>query len=201
MASTRRIGTEGSKTRALLLDATERLMLDEGYGGVSSRRVAAVAGVKPALVHYYFPTMDDLFLAVFQRGAERNLARFTRAAQSDRPLRALWKANKDPRGGVLVMEFSALSRHRKVVRKAIAEYAERFRQLQMEVVQRVLDERGIDTPGVTAEAIVVLMTGLGVSLVLERELGLATGHREANALVEVLLDEYEPLETAARARA
>jgi AcrR family transcriptional regulator len=200
MASTRRIGTESSKTRALLLDATERLMLDEGYGGVSSRRVAAVAGVKPALVHYYFPTMDDLFLAVFKRGAERNLARFTRAAQSDRPLRALWKANKDPRGSVLVMEFSALSRHRKVVRAAIAEYAERFRQLQLDAVRRVLDEHGIEAPGVTAEAIVLLMTGLAVSLVLEREIGLSTGHREANDLVEELLEQYEPAEVSARAK-
>jgi AcrR family transcriptional regulator len=191
MASTRRIGTESSKTRALLVEATERLMLDEGYGGVSSRRVAAVAGVKPALVHYYFPTMDDLFLAVIRRGAERNLARFERALESERPLHSLWTLSKDARGSVLVMEFSALSRHRKVVRAALAEYAERFRQLQLTAVRRVLEDRGVDSPGVTAEAIVLLMTGLSTTLVLERELGVSTGHREAKALVEQLLDRYE----------
>jgi AcrR family transcriptional regulator len=193
MASTRRIGTESSKTRALLIDATERLMLDEGYAGVSSRRVAAAAGVKPALVHYYFPTMDDLFLAVFKKGAEHNLERYRRAIESERPLRALLRVSSDPRGTVLVMEFSALSRHRKAVRAAIGEYAERFRQMQIDVVRRVFDERGIDIPGVTPEAVVVMLTGAAIALVLEDELGVTTGHAEVTRLLDQLLDEYEPL--------
>lgn len=202
MTSTRRIGTESSKTRALLIDATERLMLDEGYAGVSSRRVAAVAGVKPALVHYYFPTMDDLFLAVFKRGAEQNLERFGRAVRSPQPLRALWKLSKDQRGRVLVMEFSALSRHRKVVRAALAEYGDRFRQMQLEAVRRVLDEQGVDggADGLTAEAVVLLMTGLSQTLALEREIGMSTGHKEATDLVERLLERYEPATEPAKAR-
>jgi AcrR family transcriptional regulator len=200
MAPSRRIGTEQSKTRALLIDATERLMLEEGYAAVSSRRVAAVAGVKPALVHYYFPTMDDLFLAVFRRGAERNLKRFSRAAGSDRPLRALWKLNRDPRGSVLVMEFTALSRHRKVVRAALGEYAEKFRRLQLEAVRRVFDERGIEADGIDPEALVVLLTAVSTTLVLEREIGVSTGHREANRLVEDLLDRFEPAKTKATSR-
>lgn len=196
MTSTRRIGKEGSKTRALLIDATERLMLDEGYAGVSSRRVAAAVHVKPALVHYYFPTMDDLFLAVFRRGAERNLERFARAVDSDQPLHALWQLSKEQRGSVLVMEFSALSRHRKAVRAAIAEYGERFRQMQLEVVRRVLDDGAVDVPGVTAEAIVVVLTGLSMGLVLEREIGMSTGHQDAVDLVEQLLERYEPAPVA-----
>src|ERR1039458_10291908 len=51
MASNRRIGGEDSESRAALLDATERLMLEEGYAAVSSRRVAQAAGLKPQLVH------------------------------------------------------------------------------------------------------------------------------------------------------
>ena len=62
MTATRRIGAEDSSTRAALLDAAQQLMLDEGYAAVTSRRVAAQAGLKPQLVHYYFRTMDDLFL-------------------------------------------------------------------------------------------------------------------------------------------
>ena len=38
-------------------------MIDEGYAAVSTRRVAAKAGLTPPLVHYYFPTTDDLLLA------------------------------------------------------------------------------------------------------------------------------------------
>src|SRR5690606_21688674 len=65
-SSSRRIGAPDSKTRTRLLDAAERLLLREGYASVTSRRVAAEAGLKPQLVHYYFRTMDDLFLEVFR---------------------------------------------------------------------------------------------------------------------------------------
>jgi AcrR family transcriptional regulator len=34
----RRLGTETSKTRGALLDAAERLMLEEGYAALTSRR-------------------------------------------------------------------------------------------------------------------------------------------------------------------
>lgn len=70
MASARRIGAPDAKNRIVLLDAAEQLMIEEGYVAVTSRRVAERAGLKPQLVHYYFRTMDDLFLAVFVRRAE-----------------------------------------------------------------------------------------------------------------------------------
>ena len=66
----------------MLLDAAERVMIAEGYAAVTSRRVAAEAGLKPQLVHYYFATMDDLFLAVFRRRAEVGLERQAAALAS-----------------------------------------------------------------------------------------------------------------------
>src|SRR2546423_12274816 len=110
--SPRRIGDEDSKTRAQLLDAAEQLLLEEGYPAVTSRRIAAKAGLKPQLVHYYFRTMDDLFLEVFRRGADANLARFERAIAADCSLRNLWRLNADPRGAVFNIEFVALANHR-----------------------------------------------------------------------------------------
>ena len=70
-SSPRRIGAEDSKRRAQLLEAAELLLLEEGYAAVTSRRVAAKAGLKPQLVHYYFRTMDDLFVAVFHAGPKK----------------------------------------------------------------------------------------------------------------------------------
>ncbi len=57
-------------------------MLEEGYAAVTSRRVAAQAGLKPQLVHYYFRTMDDLFLAAYRRRAEQGLERLAQALAS-----------------------------------------------------------------------------------------------------------------------
>lgn len=85
MASPRRIGSPDAKNRAILLDAAEQLMLEEGYAAVTSRRVASKAGLKPQLVHYYFRTMDDLFLDVFRRRGEEGLQRQAEALASAQP--------------------------------------------------------------------------------------------------------------------
>jgi AcrR family transcriptional regulator len=126
----RRIGAADSKTRVQLLDAAEQLLLDEGYAAVTSRRVGAKAGLKPQLVHYYFRTMDDLFLEVFRRRADGNLAHFERTVAADNSLRTLWRLNADPRGAAFMAEFVALANHRKSIRTEIARYAERSRAAQ-----------------------------------------------------------------------
>ncbi len=189
MTVTRRIGAEDSATRAALLDAAQQLMLEEGYAAVTSRRVAAKAGLKPQLVHYYFRTMDDLFLALVRRGAEQNLERQSRALASPQPLRALWEFSSDPAGTTLTMEFSALANHRKAIRSELATYAERFRRRETEAIADVLAHAGAEA--LPPEAVAVLMTSVSRILVLEEALGMTTGHAEMRALVEQYLERSE----------
>src|ERR1700732_3785144 len=127
MPSGRRIGAPDAKNRGVLLDAAEQLMLEEGYAAVTSRRLADRAGLKPQLVHYYFRTMDDLFLAVFRRRAEQGLKSQARALESPQPLWALWRLGTDLATSRFTMEFAALANHRKSMRAEIAPYGERFR--------------------------------------------------------------------------
>ena len=108
MTSSRRLGAEDSATRTALLDAAIALMLEEGYASVTSRKVAARAGLKPQLVHYYFATMDDLFLALVRRGAQVNLERQVQALASAQPLRALWAFSNDPASATLTWEFGTM---------------------------------------------------------------------------------------------
>ena len=120
MASARRIGAPDAKNRGVLLDAAEQLMLEEGYAAVTSRRVAERAGLKPQLVHYYFRTMEDLFLEVFRRRAEEGLGVLRRTAlESPQPLWALWRFSTDPEATRLTMEFMGLANHRKALRAEI----------------------------------------------------------------------------------
>lgn len=183
MATARRIGTETSPTRAALLDAAGALMVEEGYAAVTSRKVAARAGLKPQLVHYYFRTMDDLFLALFRRGAEHNLQRLSAGLASPTPLRALWEVMTDPAGTRLMMEFLALANHRKSIRAEIAAYAERFRAMQVEAAARLLADRGADAPDADPAAVVTALVGVAQVLVLEEALGVRTGHRETQEMV------------------
>jgi AcrR family transcriptional regulator len=53
-------------TRAAVLAAARAAFAAKGFGGTTIRAVASDAGVDPALVHHYFGTKDDLFLAAME---------------------------------------------------------------------------------------------------------------------------------------
>lgn len=57
-------------TRAAILASARSLFAERGFSGTSVRAVAASAGVDPALVHHYYGTKDDLFLASLQLGVD-----------------------------------------------------------------------------------------------------------------------------------
>jgi AcrR family transcriptional regulator len=50
-------------TRESILDAARTAFADKGFDGASIRAIATGAGVDPALVHHYFGTKNQLFLA------------------------------------------------------------------------------------------------------------------------------------------
>jgi AcrR family transcriptional regulator len=60
----RRPGVSG--TREAILDAARRAFTEHGYQHATIRGVADLAGVDPALVHHYFGTKQDLFVAAVQ---------------------------------------------------------------------------------------------------------------------------------------
>ena len=177
-----------SATRQALIQATAQIMLEEGYAAATSRRVAAEAGVKPALVHYYFPSMDNLFLAVLR--AETNLVRQREALADDEPLHALWKLN-NAHGARLLMEFMALANHRKAIRSEIAGYAARFGDLEESAVTLALRAHGVDVAEFPPVVMSMIVTSLARILVLERSLGITRGHGEATDFIERYLDRFE----------
>jgi AcrR family transcriptional regulator len=191
MTSARRIGAPDAKNRGLLLDAAEQLMLEEGYAAVTSRRVAEKAALKPQLVHYYFRTMDDLFLAAFRRRAEEGLEAQAQVLQARQPLWALWRFSIDPAATAITMEFIALANHRKALKAEIAYYAERFREEQRKALSMVLDRYRIDPVEVPPLVWSVLMTSVSRVLVIEQALGMSAGHAETVEFVERYLHRLE----------
>ncbi|QFG22258.1 TetR/AcrR family transcriptional regulator [Actinomadura sp. WMMB 499] len=174
-----------SGTRAALIDAATRLMLDEGYAAVTTRKVAAKAGANPALVYYHFGTMDDLFLAVFRRGAEASLERLEAAARAGDPLRALWQVSSEPQHSALTVEFIALANHRQAIRAELADYTRRYRRRQQEIIERVRAARGTAAPGgPSPAATAVLAAALARILSMDGMLGITEGHAEVLALIE-----------------
>jgi AcrR family transcriptional regulator len=191
MKSERKADVESTTTRAALLDAAEQIMLEEGYAAVSSRRLGAAAGMNPALVYYYFGSMDNLFVELFRRGADRSYQRQIDALASPQPLWALWEAIHDQSHTALTMEFVALANHRKAIRAEISDSSRRFRTLQLDAVARVLDSYGVTSPIRTPETIVLAMAGISRFLRMEEAFDVDTGHRQIIDLVERFLRELE----------
>lgn len=183
MASNRRMGPQDSATSNALLDATERVLRDEGYAAATSRRIAAEAGVKQQLVYYYFRTMDELLLAAFRRRVERALARLRENIASDEPIQAIWKALTSTVDGKLVFEFVALANHHDGIREEVARYMAESRRMEAEAIARQFKEQGIDAGPVTPAAAAFLM--YCVSLILRREAatGITEGHDDVLALM------------------
>ena len=197
MASNRRIGLERSKTRALLLEAAEQVMLEEGYAAVSSRRIASQAGLKPQLVHYYFRTMDDLFLALLRQRLDGVHARYAEALASENPLRAIWEVCRNGEATPLINEFMGLANHRKVIAAEIARHGESTHRLQAEALSSYLKQRQLDEalPPIAATGI---LTAIAMFIRDQVSVGLTEGHREIEALVERWI---EWIETRPRAGA
>lgn len=190
MIATRRVGSELSATRTVILDTTERLMIEEGYAAVSTRRVAAVAGLKPALVHYYFVTTDDLFLATYRRAADRYYERLATAIESSQPVKATWELSMNPSRTTLAVEFMALANHRKAIGAEIARNIKRTRELHAELLSR-LPRSPINPKICPPVAVSFLIAAVTRTLVIEDALGVSSGHAETQAFVNWWLKHCE----------
>jgi AcrR family transcriptional regulator len=184
-------GPRAAAKRELLLDAAEKVMVEQGYAGVTSRSIGAAADVPAPLVHYYFPTLDDLFIAMLRRGLERSKERFLVAVRSPEPLRALWDLQLDRQSTSLTVELVALSNHRPAVREALADMSRQFQQLQIDELADVLDRYGIDTDEFPAELAVLALGGIARSIVREEAMGSAVGHDIALAAIDRLINRLQ----------
>jgi TetR/AcrR family transcriptional regulator, regulator of autoinduction and epiphytic fitness len=187
MATPRKAKDDGG-TRRRLIEATAQIMHDEGYAAATSRRVAAKAGVRQPLVHYYFPTMDDLFLSVLREGADVALDQLRAALTNDDPLRTLWAINSDSRRTVLNTEFMALANHRKVIGVELAAYAERVRDIETAAVTVALRASGVDLETYPPIVISMLVAQIARSICNEDAVGVTLGHAEMHRFVERQLD-------------
>jgi AcrR family transcriptional regulator len=188
MAEPRRPRAATAEKRTRLLDAAEQIMLRDGYAAVTSRRVEAEAGIK---LHYHFGTLDDLFVEVFRRRAERNVDRLRAALESPEPLRAWWTLASDPRGTALLVELTAAANHRAALQAEVAKLAHDVRRMQVDALATILDEYGIDAEEFPPALVAAAIQGLALVLVEDRVRGFDTGYEDAAAAMEQLVERFE----------
>ena len=75
---------EREATARAILDAARDLFVAEGYNNVSIRKVAERIEYSPAAIYSYFPSKDDIFLALAEEGF-RMLAQSAECARENDP--------------------------------------------------------------------------------------------------------------------
>jgi AcrR family transcriptional regulator len=153
--------------------------------------VAREAGVNVALVYYYFATMDDLFVELFRRGADRSLGRLVETLDDPHPLWRLWELTHDFSNNALTMEFIALANHRKPLKAEISAYSRKFRQLQLKRLTPILEGYGVDLERWPATSVILLMAGISRFLLIEESFDVDVGHADTVAIIERHIRELE----------
>jgi AcrR family transcriptional regulator len=199
MASIPGSHVRGSRSRQRLIEAAYELLGDEGYHAITARRVAQKAGLKPQLVHYYFRSMEELVIAVFQRSTEIYFRLHAEALSSRHPLRALWTLNHNLPEGKRMTEYVALGKIYPALREEMRVTGERFRKLQIEVMERAFEQGGFDRAVIGPQGLVLLMSAVARNFVIEGEVGVALAHNEVHDFIGRLLDHFDPLDEDERA--
>ena len=80
------VAVRAADTRTVILDAGRSRLLADGYGGLSTRKVAEEAGVPLSQLHYHFGSKQGLILALLDVENQRRLARQQTMYAEDAPL-------------------------------------------------------------------------------------------------------------------
>lgn len=184
MEGRKRIRRDPETTRKLILDATEKLMVEEGYAAVSSRRVAQELGLNAATVHYYYPTTDDLFIALHRRMTESQVEQVETVLSSTDPLEAFWVFQSGWSQTALGVEFLALSNHRKAIRDRLAGFTSGARQVQTQRLTEAIGELSVDPAVLPPVALTTILVAIGRLLANEERVGITEGHAEVRAFTE-----------------
>ena len=191
MATDRRIGSEDSESRERLLDAAEALLQTEGHSAVTVRRIAAHAGLKRQLIHYYFRSMEELFLEVLRRAYERHFVRLAGALAAPNPVRSLWEVAFLAEAILFEIYTLPLANQFESVRSSIATFLSRSREMQVDTLRAFLDRRPASPLDPSPEAMALFIRGIAREIAVERHLGMGIGHAEAIANIDRYLTYFD----------
>ena len=153
------------ETKRELLDAAQKVLLEEGYSGLSTRRVAEAAGTQMSQIQYHFGSKEGMILALFEYLNDQLIDRQTKTfANPDLSVSEKWAMSCDyleddiGSGYVRVlMELTAAGWSNPAIGAAVrAAYAE-WRELILTLTRQIEEKTGSLGP-FSAEDIVALVS-------------------------------------------
>ena len=175
------VSTARATAETALLDAAERLLVDVGYSGITTRRLADEAGVNHGLVHYYFGSIENLLVRTLERFTERLVERQREMYSEDVPFIEKWRTamrylvEEDVRYEKVWLELQALGWNRPDVRERLAAVEGEWRAVLTEAFAEPHRELGIEMP---LDALVSLVITFNIGIMVERLGDIEAGHQE-----------------------
>jgi AcrR family transcriptional regulator len=164
-----------------LLDAAERLLVDVGYGGITTRKLAEAAGVNHGLVHYYFGSNENLLVRALERFTERLIVRQREMYAADVPFIEKWRTamryliGEDVTYEKIWLELQALAWNNADIRARLERVNAEWRVVLTDAFEEPHRELGIEIP---LDALVSLVITFNIGIMVERLGGIETGHAE-----------------------
>jgi AcrR family transcriptional regulator len=185
--------TARAETEDRFLDAAERLLAESGHAAITTRRLAEEAAANHGLVHYYFGSIENLFVRVLERFTDRLIARQRALYASDAPFIEKWRtamryldADRDYQR--VWYELQALAWSRPELRERVAKVDDAWRSVLREALAEPLERYDLPIP---LDALVALVVTFNEGIILERLSGIDTGHAELLAWIDAWLTEKE----------
>ncbi len=187
-----------NETEEMFLDAAERLLVNVGYASVSARRLAEEAGANHGLVHYYFGSMEELFLRVLERFTGRLIERQRAMYSADVAFIEKWRAamhylEEDLEAGYpkVWLELQAMAWNHPEMRERVARVHAEWRAVLTEAFSAAAKEYGLDRQRFPVGAIVALVFTFNEGIMLERLSGVSQGHSELLSAIDGWLQALE----------
>ncbi len=185
--------TPRSVAEGALLDAAERLLVDVGYAAITTRRLAEEARVNHGLVHYYFGSIENLFVRVLERFTERMIDRQRAMYRAELPFVEKWRTamgylEADRPYQKVWWELQALAWNRPELRDRVAHVNAEWRATLTEALAEPHERYGIEMP---LDALVSLVITFNEGIILERLSGIETGHADLLDWIDGWLEQKE----------
>jgi AcrR family transcriptional regulator len=183
-----------------LMDAAEQLLYEVGYAGVTTRRVAEVAGVKHGLVHYYFGSMEELLTQTLERFVDQ-LAELLEGLYADPNLTfaekwglgaQFWANEPTSRFPKIMLELLAMGWNKPSLQpRLVKEVHARFGTIFEQYFGQAVRDYGLDEDQFPLTVIVAAVTSFQLGLIVESLSGVHHGHDELLAWIQEWLDDLE----------
>lgn len=188
-AQQQRRGARDSKVRAQILEVAIGIVEQEGCNALTMGRLAKAVGLTRPAVHYYFGTIEDIFVEILRKQQEEVRKRTASSFENiDNPLRSIWNFKRAT--NPLSLEFQAMAIRSDRIRQEMSRSMEELFTITTSSIEKFVEERNLSLP-IPVEALTAILRSLSYSVAMGRVLGSEVGHKELIKTVEDFISKIE----------